>query len=433
MKNGINKENVLEALKQIIDPDLGQDIVVLNFIKKLTIDNGKVSFDIELTTAACPIKEQFKTQAEELVSALEGVTAVHVTMTGPQKKTHLHRENSGLNNVQTIIGVSSCKGGVGKSTVAALLAKETAARGFKVGLLDLDLFGPSVPTLFHLHERARLGDAKKFIPFEKDGLKLMSFGFLIGEAPAVMRGPIATSYTQQLLHNTEWGDLDYLFLDMPPGTGDIQLTITQSVPLHGAVIITTRQALSLADVAKGILMFERVNVPILGVIENMVYYTCDGCEKKHYLFGGGEVSKLKETFGLETLGQLPLQNQWMHELDLAIQKPLLVHMVDQLMRSVGKVTQRATKVPEVIFDDKQIHLKWSDGTSWDLANKDLRLSCRCAHCVEELTGQQILKPEDVPEDIKAEEVEVLGNYAIAIKWSDGHASGIYPYQNMVSM
>lgn len=426
------QEQVLNQLKSIIDPDLGKDIVTLNFIKNLEINEGAVSFSIELTTAACPIKEQFKIQAEQLVQAIDGVTEVSVNMTAQTKKPRMNMDQSGLKNVQTIIGVSSCKGGVGKSTVAALLAKETAARGFKVGLLDLDLFGPSLPTLFDVHDRVRLSDQKKFIPNERDGIKLMSFGFLIGDAPAVMRGPIATNYTQQLLHNTEWGELDYLFLDMPPGTGDIQLTITQSVTMDGAVIITTRQALSLADVSKGILMFERVNVPILGMIENMVYYLCDGCDKKHYLFGGGEVSQLTERFGLQSLGQLPLQNQWMKQLDLAVQKPLLVEMVDQLMRSVGKATQRAAHVPEVVFDEQTVHLKWPDGRTKDLSNKELRLSCRCAHCVDELTGKQILQPSDVPLDIKAEEVEVLGNYAIAIKWSDGHASGIYPYASMLT-
>ncbi|MEI7999605.1 MAG: Mrp/NBP35 family ATP-binding protein, partial [Candidatus Omnitrophota bacterium] len=189
----------------------------------------------------------------------------------------------GLSKVKNIIAVSSCKGGVGKSTVAAGVAKALLRQGMKVGLLDADLHGPSIPTLFNLPSvDIRLNEFKMAVPAEVEGLKLMSFGFLLGDAPAVMRGPIVANYIQQLLFQTDWGELDYLIIDMPPGTGDIQLTITQSIRLTGAVIVTTRQTLSLVDVARGILMFEKVKVPILGIVENMAFFICDACEKKHY-------------------------------------------------------------------------------------------------------------------------------------------------------
>lgn len=424
------EQQILNELKRIIDPDLGQDIVNLGFIKNLKIDKGAVSFDIELTTGACPIKEQFKNEAERLVLSLDGVESVDVTMTAVPKKSRMSFDNSSLQKVQNLIAVSSCKGGVGKSTVAALLAKETAARGLKVGLVDLDLFGPSVPILFRKHERVALSPERKFVPHIVDGVKLMSFGFLVGDAPAVIRGPIATNYTQQLLHNTDWGELDYLFLDMPPGTGDIQLTITQTVPLNGAVVVTTRQALSLADVARGIKMFEKVNVPLLGVIENMVYFVCGSCQDKHYIFGGGKDSELTQQFGLEVLAQFPLQDHWTRKPDLAIHKDLMIQAVDALMRSLRQSTGREHLIPEVDSNELCVILHWKDQQDWILPHRELRLSCRCAHCVDELTGQQLLQPEDVTDTIRPEKIEVLGNYALSIQWNDGHSSGIYPYVRM---
>jgi len=357
---------------------------------------------------------------------------VLVNMTAAPKKTPSAKvEDSGLQKVKSIIAVSSCKGGVGKSTVAACLAREVAQRGFKVGLLDIDLFGPSIPTLFNCHGASvKATKDKKYIPLEVDQLKIMSFGFLIGDSPAVMRGPMVSGYAQQLLHRVDWGELDYLFIDFPPGTGDTQLTIAQSIQLDGALIISTRQALSLVDVSKGILMFEKVNVPILGVIENMVYFTCDDCSKKHFLFGGTEESELSERFGIETLGQLPFDLALSHHLEKPRQSEIIREVSDQVIRAIGKNTIKQESIPEISFDAKQVTLSWPEGTKTTVANSSLRASCRCAMCVEEATGRQLLKKENIRADIKAEEVSVLGNYAIAVKWSDGHTSGIYPYKRI---
>ncbi len=424
----ITEKEICNALKSIIDPDFKKDIVSLGFVKNIQIREKKVSFDIELTTAACPIKAEFKKAAEEAVTGLEGVKEVEVTMTASQKKSpHLH-ENSGLKSVKTIIAVSSCKGGVGKSTIAGHLSREIAGRGFKVGLLDADLFGPSLPILFNLRNIKISVRNQKYVPVEESGLKLMSFGFLLGDSPAVMRGPMVSNYTQQLLHNVEWGDLDYLLIDLPPGTGDIQLTLTQSAKLDGAVIVTTAQSLALADVAKGILMFEKVNVPMLGVIENMSYFACDNCEKKHFIFGSNGNSQLTERFGLETLAELPLDSEFASKL---IKRDDIKDAADKVIMALGKSSISNVTTPIVSFNDKELIFKWPDGKVSAISNFNLRVSCKCAACIDEMSGKQILKKDDVPAGIRAKEVTPLGNYAIAVKWSDGHNSGIYPYKSIM--
>jgi len=336
-----------------------------------------------------------------------------------------------LSQVGSIIAVSSCKGGVGKSTLAAHFACELSRRGFKVGLVDADLFGPSIPSLFNLHNAAvRTNEKQELIPIEKNNLKIMSFGFLLGDAPAVMRGPIVTRYIQQILLNTAWGKLDYLFIDMPPGTGDIQLTITQSVRLTGAIIITTPQTLSLLDVARGILMFERVSVPIIGLVDNMSYFICDQCEKKHYIFGENTSETLKNRFGLETLAEIPLEAKFINNLDKLEPNPLIITAVDNIAAALEKLAIQKTHVPEIKFDQKHVYFKWPDKTQTTVSNRDLRLSCRCALCVNELTGNQVFKEKDLKDDIAPKKIIPLGNYAIGIEWNDGHAAGIYPYNNI---
>jgi len=417
----ISKEQVLAALSQIIDPDFQRDIVSLGFVQNLKIEGTSVSFIIELTTPACPLLPVFKQQAEKIVGALEGVEKVTVTMTARKSKHRkLSDESSGLRKVKQILAVSSCKGGVGKSTVAALLARTLGARGFSVGLLDADIYGPSIPTLFNMHEVGVQASTEpnKFLPKEVEKIKLMSFGFLIGDVPAVMRGPMVSKYIQQLLHSVDWGELDYLILDMPPGTGDIQLTISQSVQVDAAVIVTTPHQLALADVRKGIVMFDKVNVPVLGVIENMTYFICDGCNKKHYLFGEAGAKSLEEKFGLKTLAELPLSG------DLAA---VANETTDQVIRALGQQSAEQTARPSVNFDAEKITLTWPDGTQSSVKNKVLRAACNCALCVDEMTNAPLLDPKSIPDDIHAKEVGIIGNYAVSVDWSDGHNTGFFPY------
>lgn len=429
----ITEKEINDALKSIIDPDFRKDIVSLGFVKNIRISEKKVSFDIELTTPACPVKAQFKKAAESAVMSLKEVEEVEVNMTSSKKPPPLQHKDSGLNKVKTILAISSCKGGVGKSTIAGHLAGEIAGRGFKVGLLDADLFGPSLPILFDIHNsRVSTTNNKKLLPVEKNGLKLMSFGFLLGDSPAVMRGPMVSGYMQQLLHHVIWGELDYLLIDLPPGTGDIQLTITQSVKLDGAVIITTPQSLALADVAKGILMFEKVNVPILGVIENMTYFECNDCGKRHYIFGSNETPKLADRFGLETLVQLPLHSDFTSKIIKPEENKLVKTAADKVIMALGKSSIKVA-IPIVSSDDKEMTFKWPDGNMTVISNFDLRLSCKCAVCNDEMSGKQILRKENIPSDIRAKEIIPLGNYAIAIKWSDGHNSGIFSYKSIINI
>lgn len=336
---------------------------------------------------------------------------------------------NGLSKVKSIIAISSCKGGVGKSTVAAHLAMDIVSRGFKVGLVDTDIHGPSIPSLFNLNSvELRTNDQNFIFPVEKNGLKIMSFGFLLGDGPAVMRGPMTSRYVQQILFQTAWGDLDYLFIDMPPGTGDIQLTITQSVQLNGAVIITTPQTLSLLDVSRGILMFEKVNVPVLGLIENMSFFTCDDCQKKHYIFGRNGHQSLHERFGIDLLGELPILPQMTHKIDKPEVNEYVRQAADNTVRALGKSRIHQHQTPDIHFDAKEIQLKWTDGTTMTHLNADLRLRCRCALCIDEVSGEQIFKKDKLKSNIAAKSVTPLGNYAINVVWNDGHSSSIYPYK-----
>ncbi|MDC7234208.1 MAG: P-loop NTPase [Spirochaetales bacterium] len=422
----VQKEDVLKALSEIIDPDLGKDIVTLGFIKELVISGSKVSFAIELTTPACPLKNQFREAAEKLVGEIEGVEKVNVTMTARNARDQ--KSENGLKNVKQIIAVASAKGGVGKSTVAATVACELRDRGYKTGLLDTDLFGPSVPTLFNISHPEVYQRDNMLIPMEKEGLKLMSFGFLMGDAPAIMRGPMVSGYMQQILLQVDWGELDYLVIDMPPGTGDIQLTLSQTIQVDGAVIVTTRAALSLVDVSRGILMFEKVGVPMLGVVENMSHFICDSCDKEHYIFG--EAKAPGERFGLETLAQIPLEPGRGRNMVNYSSNDINKSLVDNIARALGKATAEKIDPPEVVQEGETVLIKWKDKEDWTVNAVHLRSSCRCALCVDEYTGEKILNDEDIPLDIRVESATALGNYALSISWSDGHSSGIFPYSQL---
>ncbi|WP_372808342.1 P-loop NTPase [Pontiella sp.] len=425
----VTEEIILEALSKIIDPDFQRDIVSLGFVQDLVIEGGTVSFTIELTTPACPLSPVFQKQAIDLVGDLPGVETVRVNMTARKREgRQLSAEESGLKGVKYILAVSSCKGGVGKSTVAALLAKTLAARGAKVGLLDADIYGPSIPTLFNLHEPGvHATPDNKFIPHEVDGLKLMSFGFLMGDGPAVLRGPMVAQYMQQLLHNTQWDELDYLVIDMPPGTGDIQLTISQSVQIDASVIVTTPHQLSLTDVRKGIMMFDKVNVPVLGVVENMAYFICDGCNKRHYIFGESGGKELEQRFGLETIAELPITGNLSGSLDELAKSGIANDTTDIIIRTLGKKLLEKTERPNVDFDAKTITLSWPNGESCTVSNAALRRACSCALCVDEMTRAPLLDPKTIPMDIHAQKVGIIGNYAIMVDWSDGHNTGFFPY------
>lgn len=309
----ITKEQVLAALSNVEDPDLKKDLVTLNMIKDVKIDDRKVGFTLELTTPACPMKEMLKNACTNAVKHFVAADAeVNINITSKVTKP---LDTTQLNAIKNIILVSSGKGGVGKSTVASNLAVTLAANGAKVGLIDADIYGPSVPIMFGLvgaKPSAREAEDGKtlILPIEKYGIKLLSLGFFADpDQPVPWRGPMASNAIKQLFNDADWGELDYLIVDLPPGTGDIHITISQSFPIAGAVIVTTPQQVALADTKKGLMMFRMpgVTIPVLGVIENMSYFTpAELPENKYYIFGKDGGKELAAKYDVPFLGEIPL-------------------------------------------------------------------------------------------------------------------------------
>jgi ATP-binding protein involved in chromosome partitioning len=303
----VSASDVLDALRPIVDPDFGKSIVELGFVKDVRIEGAKVSFAIELTTPACPVKEEFERQARERVGALPGVAEVAVRLTANTRGRTAQTQGQALPGVRNTIAVASGKGGVGKSTVALNLALALAERGAAVGVMDADVYGPSLPLLTGVSGRPRAVE-QRIYPHEALGLKLMSMGFfLTGDSPVIWRGPMVHGLVRQFLTDVEWGALDYLVVDMPPGTGDAALTLTQQAPLSGALIVTTANDLSLIDARKGLQMFRKVQVPVLGVIENMSYFTPpDLPDRRYRIFGEGGGRRVAAELGVDFLGEIPI-------------------------------------------------------------------------------------------------------------------------------
>jgi ATP-binding protein involved in chromosome partitioning len=304
----ITEQIILDSLKAIIDPDLRKDIVTLGFVRDVAIAGGEVSFRIVLTTPACPVKEQMETQAREIVSALEGVSSVKVTMDAEVPKGRGVANNVAVPGVKNIVAVSSGKGGVGKSTVAVNLAVALSLQGAKVGLMDADVYGPNVPLMLGVGFTQPEIANGQLLPIEAHGVKMISMAVLAPpDKPMVLRGPMLHGIVRQFLTDVNWGELDYLIVDMPPGTGDVQLSLAQLVPVQGAILVTTPQKVSLADVLRAMKMFEQVAIPILGVVENMSYFIPpDMPEKRYNIFGEGGGKSFAEKHGAPFLGEVPL-------------------------------------------------------------------------------------------------------------------------------
>jgi ATP-binding protein involved in chromosome partitioning len=301
------QEQLLDALKSVIDPNTGKDFVSTKALKNLNVAGDEVSFDVEL---GYPAKSQFAALRKMLIAAARGVAGVGNVSVNISSKVVAHAAQRGvalMPNVKNIVAVASGKGGVGKSTTAANLALALAAEGASVGLLDADIYGPSQPMMMGIEGRPESDDGKTMDPLENHGVQVMSIGFLVGQDEAMIwRGPMATQALEQLLRQTNWRDLDYLIVDMPPGTGDIQLTLSQRVPMTGAVVVTTPQDIALLDAKKGIKMFEKVGVPILGVVENMAVHVCRNCGHTEHIFGADGGKKMAADYQMDYLGALPL-------------------------------------------------------------------------------------------------------------------------------
>ncbi len=303
------ESEVLQALGTIQDPDLHRDIVSLGFIKNLAINDGAVSFTIELTTPACPVRDQMLESGKSVVSRLPWVTEVSVEMTAQTVSGRRGAQGELIPGVKNVFAIASGKGGVGKSTTSVNVAMALAQTGAKVGLLDGDIYGPNVPLMMGIKERPQLhGEEGRIEPMQSYGVKLMSIGFFIDEDnPVIWRGPMVHGAMQQFLRDVVWGELDYLVIDLPPGTGDAPLSLAQLIPLSGVVIVTTPQDVALQDVAKGMSMFRRLEVPVIGVVENMSYFVCPNCDEKHEIFGQGGGERIAKHFGVPFLGKIPLQ------------------------------------------------------------------------------------------------------------------------------
>jgi len=306
----LDQQAVLNALRSVMEPELHKDIVSLNMVKDIRISDGNVSLTVTLTTPACPLKDTIEKDMRNVLMKLDGVRAVGVNFEANVPRGRTVADKAPIAGVKNLMAVASGKGGVGKTTVAVNLAIALARMGSAVGLLDADVYGPNVPTMLGTTEQPRAISERRILPVEAYGLKMISMGLLNpGDRPMIWRGPMLHSVIQQFLRSVEWGELDYLIVDLPPGTGDVQLTLIQSVPVSGAVIVTTPSVVALADVRKAIEMFRQVNVEVLGVVENMSYLVCPHCQDRIDVFGHGEGKRMAELFGVPFLGEIEIDPQ----------------------------------------------------------------------------------------------------------------------------
>ncbi len=308
----VNKTLVIDALSKVNDPDLNKDLVSLNMVKDIKINGNNIYVVIELTTPACPLKDKIK--ADCVAAIKKEVPEAEKIEIEMSSHVHAHKndvKDSLLPGVKNTIAVASGKGGVGKSTVAVNLAVALAQQGAKVGLIDADIYGPSIPLMFGIGSKPKVMQdpiTGNMMPLENYGVKLISIGFFMDDgAPIIWRGPMASGAVKQFMSDVEWGELDYLIFDLPPGTGDIQLTLVQTIPLTGAVIVTTPQDVSLIDARKGLKMFERVNVPVFGIVENMSYFIAPDTKKRYDIFGNGGGERLASELKVPFLGSIPIE------------------------------------------------------------------------------------------------------------------------------
>jgi ATP-binding protein involved in chromosome partitioning len=297
---------VLEALRTVQDPDLRRDIVSLGFVKNLSIEGGRVAFTIELTTPACPVKDRMRDQAHAAVMGLEGVSDVQIQMSAQVRAAAPDLSRASVPGIKNIVAVGAGKGGVGKTTVAVNLAIALAKCGSRVGMIDGDMYGPNVPIMLGVQTQLTT-DGQKIIPAERYGIHVVSLGFLTqDDAPVIWRGPMLHGVVQQFFREVRWPELDYLIVDMPPGTGDVALSLSQTVPVSGAVLVTSPQTVSLADTRRAVRMYQKLNIPVLGLIENMSHFVCPNCQHESDIFGKGGGEALAADMGVPFVGRVPI-------------------------------------------------------------------------------------------------------------------------------
>ena len=443
----ITRETVLDALRNVKDPDLRKDLVALGFIKDLEIRDRHVSFVIELTTPACPVREQLKAESVRWVKRIPGVETVEVSMTSKVRQSTADAAKDYLPHVKNIVPVASGKGGVGKSTVSANLALALARTGAKVGLMDADIYGPSIPTILGITEPIQ-AEENRIIPAVQYGIKVVSTASMIppGRA-AILRGPMLHKVLEQFLGRTEWGELDYLVVDLPPGTGDVHLSLCQMIPLTGAAIVSTPQSVALKVAEKAIFMFRMLKIPILGLIENMSYFICRHGER-YDIFGHGGARTYCLENGIPFLGEIPLSMEIRAQSDagrpvvhfepdsepaksfIRVAETLAAQM--SILAMGGSQGAAEETAPREIGQPsrKEIVLVWKDGHISHFSPFQLRLECPCAICVDERTGEKLVQNEAIDKEIRAESISPVGRYGIQIRWSDKHSTGIYTFERL---
>ncbi|MCB1750811.1 MAG: iron-sulfur cluster carrier protein ApbC [Gammaproteobacteria bacterium] len=359
----VTKEQIEAAIKGYIEPHMEKNLVDAKCVKAVNIDGGNVSVTVELGFPSDGIKQELIAAVTERVASVDGVSSVEVNVGWKVVAHSVQKSLKPIDNVKNIIAVASGKGGVGKSTTAVNLALALAAEGAKVGILDADIYGPSQPRMLGVSGQPESKDGKSLEPMEAYGLQSMSIGFLVDEeTPMIWRGPMVTQALEQLLNDTNWANLDYLIIDLPPGTGDTQLTLAQKVPVSGAVIVTTPQDIALLDARKGFKMFEKVEVPVLGIVENMSTHICSKCNHEEHIFGEGGGKRMAEQYGVDFLGGLPLDIRIREETDGG--KPTVVaepdSRISQIYREIGRKTAAklalqaksyASKFPNIVIQN----------------------------------------------------------------------------------
>ncbi len=359
----VTKEAIEAALRTYVEPSLGRDLVGAACVKGIEIEGGQVQVKVVLGFPANGVLDQIRTALQERIAAVPGVSDAQVDVSWKVVAHSVQKSLKPIDNVKNIIAVASGKGGVGKSTTAVNLALALSAEGARVGILDADIYGPSQPRMLGISGRPESKDGNSLEPMNSYHLQAMSIGFLIDEeTPMIWRGPMVTQALEQLLNDTNWADLDYLVIDLPPGTGDTQLTLAQKVPVSGAVIVTTPQDIALLDARKGLKMFQKVEVPVLGIVENMSIHICSKCGHEEHIFGSGGGQSMAEQYGVDLLGSLPLDIHIREETDSG--KPTVVAQpesrVTQIYREIARKTAAklslqakdyAAKFPRIVIQN----------------------------------------------------------------------------------
>jgi ATP-binding protein involved in chromosome partitioning len=336
----IGIDDVLNKLTTVIDPDLKKDIVSMGMIKDLELKSGNLKFTLELTTPACPFNDEIEQDVRNAIKELDEIKNFDMNVTAKVMEGRDLAADEAMSTVKNIIAVASGKGGVGKSTVSLNLALALSKTGAKVGLLDADIYGPSIPLMLGMTNTPMQVEDNKLQPPESNGIKVVSFGFFAEQEhqAAIYRGPVISGIVKQFLIDTDWSDLDYLIVDLPPGTGDIPLTLAQTIPITGILVVTTPQQVASSVAVKAIGMFDKLNVPMLGVVENMSYFECSKCNEKHHIFGNGGAERISEKHNIPFLGAIPLNSGIMEGSDLG--KPIMLTQPDSPSAEAFTITAK---------------------------------------------------------------------------------------------